>query len=133
MADLLVDLAVYLDAQTTWTQATDLFVGDLPPSPDAVTVLYEYAGGEPRETMGADSSPAIVNPRVQVVTRAATYPDARARALLAYQKLVLIANETVNSTYYARVVPVQEPFFLARDESERVLFAFNADVLRAAE
>jgi hypothetical protein len=131
--DLLVDLATYLDTQTAWTLATDLFIGYLPESPDGATVLHEYPGNPPLETMGVDAQPAVIRPRVQIEARDATYPLARARSRLAYQRLVLLTNTTVNGAYYERVDPLQEPFALRNDESDRWVFVFNVDVWRDAE
>jgi hypothetical protein len=133
VADLLADLVAYLDANTAWTAASDLFSGDMPPTPDDLTVIYEYPGGPPIETGGASGQPAIINPRVQVVARSIDYDLAKARARLAYSLLVVLVNQTVGASYYERAVPLQEPFLLSRDESERVLFAFNVEVFRDAE
>lgn len=137
MADVLTDLAAYLDANTSLTAGTDLFAGDMPNSPDAVTALYESPGRAPVETMGAPGLPPVILPRVQVQARGSRgvggYDVARARIRLVYDTLTLLTNTTVNGVYYLRVMPLQEPFFLNRDDVERVVFALNFEVYREHE
>lgn len=132
---VLEDLAVYLDAALPLTSGTDLFLNDMPSSPDALTVLYETPGEAPIETGGGDGRPVVQVPHVQVVTRAAPLFSevSKQRARDVYNQLVLIANQTINGTYYLRVVPLQEPFMIRRDENERVEFAFNTAVHKGPE
>lgn len=137
MADVATDLAMLLDAGSAIAAGVDLFTNDMPDSPDAITVLYTTPGGPPIETLGADSLPAVIAPRVQIQTRGPHGPGghdvALTRAREAYNLLVMITNETVNGADYHRVAPLQEPFFLRRDENERPYFAFNVQVFRVAE
>ena len=144
MGALLADLAGYLDtALGTHSQGSNLFAGDLPHSPDdvvgadgPVTALFETPGSVPVETLGVDGQPAVTLPRVQVQTRAGgatAYVDSRTRAREVYAALVVVTNEDVGGALYYRVAPLQEPFLLHRDESERVVFAFNCEVWRVAE
>lgn len=132
------DLAVAIDAAlATHTSGTDLFVGDMPPDPDLCTALIETPGSPPLETLGPDGPPAVILPRVQVQTRAGggatAYPDAKERARDVYDVLVAITNENVNGNAHFRAAPLQEPYLLHRDESERVVFAFGVEVWRVAE
>lgn len=133
MSDVLTDLATHLDGVlTSVTMATNLFGNDMPDSPDVLATLYETPGAPGIETLGAASKAAIAVPRVQVQTRG-THDQARALAREIHDQLVLLTNQQVNSVYYLRVQPLQEPFFLRRDEKERVVFCFNAEVHRDAE
>jgi hypothetical protein len=133
MTATLDDLAAYLATQCSWVAGTDLFGGTMPSTPDTLTALYDTAHGGPIETLGAASTPAIINPGLQVQTRALDYATARTRCRAAYNALVLIVNTTVGGSYYERVVPIQEPFLFHNDESNRTLFACNFDVFRSAE
>lgn len=138
MADLLVDLASYLDANLAITSGTDLRIADLAQSPDDMTVLYEYGGQGPTQVFGDNDKPAVIKPRVQVIGRGGGTPDhaytaARQRVRDVYNLLTLVANETVNGVVYFRAEPLQEPFFFQRDEANRILFACNFDVWRVAE
>ncbi len=133
---MLEDLAAYLDAQlASHTSATDLFVALLPDQPDVATAILEYPGEAPLEAFGDSSLPAVVQPRVQVVTRAAS-EDAlasRARALEVYGALVKVGDEDLSGTRYFRVSALQHPFPLERDDRQRVVYACNYAVARAAE
>jgi hypothetical protein len=138
VSDFLADLATYIDAQTALTFGTDLFIGDLVPSPDDVTILYEYPGVGPIETFGDNQLPAAIRPHLQVVGRAggsasAAYNNAKARVRAVYNLLVQVNNEAINGAMHFRAQPIQEPFMLHRDENDRVVFACNFDVWRVAE
>jgi len=130
---LLDDLGAHLQTQGVGTLATDLFVGDMPPSPAAAGTVYETPGSPPLDVGGVAGDPAVQRPRVQVVCRAVTYQAARSKARDAYDALHAVANQNVNGVYYERVAALQEPFLLRRDESERVLVAFNCEVWRSPE
>jgi hypothetical protein len=139
MGDTGLDLAHYIDAQTALVQATDLFVGALPPKPETAAALLEYPGAPPIETMGADSKPAVIMPRVQVLARGAagetSYPLARGLAYTIWNALVLVTNEDIGAvpTYYLRTAVLQTPGLLYRDDNDRAVFSFNVDVWRVAE
>jgi len=132
------DLVTYLVSGSTLVAGTDLFVGDLLPSPDDVTVLFEYPGMGPRETFGDNTKPAVIRPRIQVLGRAggtatAAYTNARTRVRTVYDLLTVVANEQLSGTTYFRGEAIQEPFMLHRDENDRVVFACNFDIWRVAE
>lgn len=133
MSDVLTDLATHLDSVlSSLVMATNLFGNDMPDAPDVLATLYETPGGPPVETLGAASKAAVIVPRVQVQTRGA-HDQSRALAREIHDQLILLTNQQVNSVYYLRVQPLQEPFFLRRDEKERVVFCFNVEVQRVAE
>jgi hypothetical protein len=140
VADLLDDMASFLVAKlvgTLWNGSTGtIFLGSMPDSsvePNAVIVLLEDSGSRPYETMGTDSRPVIEQPRLTVLTRGepSEYVEARGTCVAAWRQLCLIANETVNGTYYQRVAPLGSPAPLDRDENDRWTFMASFDVMRA--
>lgn len=137
MGRMLDDLAAYLAANTAWVAGSDLFAGDMPNEPDTLTVIHEPPSGPPLQVFGADGDPAVMIGRIQLVARAAAgvgaYNAARDRARQAYDLFQLVTNEDVNGVLHHRVEVAQEPFLIGRDESERPMIGFNADVWRVAE
>jgi hypothetical protein len=128
------DLRDYLAAAGIGlTAGANLFGGTMPDKPDVANVLYDSSGGVPIDTGGGPSKPAVINPRVQVQSRATAYNTARDTCRAIYNALTLIANQTLSGHYYERVSPVQEPFLLHNDESNRTVFVCNFDVFRDPE
>ena len=72
---LLDGLATYLGSLGVATPGTNLFVGDLPHSPDTCAAIYHRGGDAPVRAMGPHGTPPIADqPTVQVVVRGATVP-----------------------------------------------------------
>ena len=129
---LLPDVGTYLAAAgLSLTVGTNLFYGRLPDSPDKCVAIYESNGATPIETMSDNTEPPVVHPGLQVLARDAAYADAQSLAEDVWQKLTLVTNETLTSTLYLRVAPVQQPAPIERDSQDRVLFSCNFDVLKA--
>ena len=42
-----------------------------------------------------------------------------------------VINETLTSTYYYKVEPIQSPFGLDRDDQDRMVFSCNFSVAKA--
>lgn len=129
------DLSAYLQSAGLGTPGTTLFVGLMPPDPDALVAVIETGGGEPQDTMGSNTPPAWENATVQIISRGDKpdptknpYLAARTKAKDAWNALVLVANEDLSSTRYLRVRPLQSPFLIGVDESARPMIAFNCIV-----
>lgn len=112
--------------------ATDVYVGGLVDRPDEQAALLEYPGAPPENRMSsALGASRIERPRVQVLARGTTYASARARAEALLAKLHWLQNTTLNGTRYLLVEALQRPpFHLRTDANERVIFAFNLQVVR---
>lgn len=118
-------VASYIDANTALVLGTDLFKGYLPDLPDTCVAVYETAGPAPRETL---TLTLVERPNLQVVSRSVDYPGARVNAQNVWNLLHQVVDETLSGVRYLRMVPLQSPFYLGRDESLRVKFAFNMTV-----
>jgi len=131
---MLVDVGTRLDAATIATAdltlGTNLFLGREPADPDTCVTLYETAGAPPDDFFGDGTTPTLENPGLQVRIRAASYATARALADDVWQNLSKVSNDTLTSTLYQRIVPVQSPFALERDDRDRIVFAVNFDVVK---
>ena len=110
---------------------TDIFKGIVPSTPDELTAIFETGGGPPVHAMSAGPASALIErPHVQVLTRALRADSAKKRASDA-NRLLDALQRSVNGVRYHSVFALQSPFFMRRDESNRVEFACNYEILRS--
>lgn len=129
---VLEDLGTYGAAQGLGTLGTDIFLGDFPDRPDALSALFEYTGAAPLQLMSSQLSPGALSfPRIQVRTRALTYAAARAKAVDWQRKLHWLGPTTLSGTRYENIRALQsEPFPLRVDANGRQEFAANYEVFK---
>lgn len=137
---LLDEVGTYLQSAGVGSLSTTLFLGQWPDAAtDAIVVVLETGGAGGTETMGSDTLPAWENPTIQVVCRGdapdpagskTPYVSARAKAKTAWEALTKVANETLSSTRYLRITPLQSPFLIGRDSADRPLIGFNCLVAK---
>lgn len=123
---ILDEVGAYIDAQTSLTLGTDLFLGLRPDTPIDCATIYEYPGDMPRYTLG--SGALVERPRLQVISRSAVYATARSRAQTIWNALNALSDQTLTATRYLRVAPMQTPYLMGRDENRNALIAFNCTV-----
>jgi hypothetical protein len=129
---LLENVGTYLASEIgSLTLGTNLFLGRLPDAPDTCVALFEYGGEAPRSLMGGSSTPALEQPRVQVLTRAVAYSAARTLAGQIWTALEEILDENLSGVRYHRVAAVQSVFALERDSQDRIILAQNFAVIKA--
>jgi hypothetical protein len=123
---VLNELAAKLAALGVGTVGTDIFLGAMPEDVAACCALYEYGGTAPEFAFGAPGI-AFENNAVQVVFRGTPhdYAGPRAKAETAYRGLAAVEVTALSGTLYHWIHPMQAPFLLRRDDSERVLIATN--------
>ena len=106
----------------------DLFLSQMPESPDSAVALYETGGG------GYDAMAELHTAGLSVRSRAGDYETAYglisdiSNSLSAvgdekYHLTGLGAGLTVNGNTYLRIKPESEPYPIGRDSHERVEFA----------
>lgn len=136
------DLAAHLDSNSTKISAgTSLFLNVLPDVTTGRCVAVFETPGLPAVEKFSGVLPAMTRPRAQIVVRS-TKPSGgsgiggssgtRSLAQDMWEICVGITNQSVNSNTYQRVAPLQDPFFLRRDEAGRAVFVFNVEALRSA-
>ena len=124
------DLCDVLSSGGLGTTGTDLFKGIVPSTPDELTAVFETGGGPTIHAMSAGPGTAILErPHVQVLTRALRADSAKKRAQDA-GRLLDALQRSVNGVRYHSVFALQSPFFLRRDEANRVEFSQNFEIVR---
>lgn len=123
---VLNELAAKLAALGVGTVGTDIFLGAMPEDVAACCALYEYGGSAPEFQLGV-AGVVFENPSVQVVFRGVPhdYAGPRAKAETAYRGLAAVEAAPLSGTFFHWIHPMQSPFLLRRDESERVHIACN--------
>ena len=131
MASILVDLGGYIDSNfASLTLGTNLFYGMLPESPDNCVALFENSGIAPVFTQGSNNAIKIERPQLQFLVRNTSYETGSALANSLYLFLTEVANQSINSTQYLRVIAISSPSVIERDSNKRVLFTCNFDIQR---
>ena len=125
---LIEEIGQFIEDEGLATQATDLFIGDMPQTaPDTATAVVETAGLVPlfaHDTIGVNVEQASF----QVYTRAVTYSAARGLAESIFVALNKLVNTTLSGTTYPRVAAIQSPFSLGRDDNHRAQIVCNYTV-----
>lgn len=130
----LPDLTTYLATQGIGTQATTLFYGVMPDTPDACAALFEY-GGHSEPALGGTTI-NIEWPLIQAVTRG-TRQDYDGPRLKAQQ--IVIAFARIGGVVYApggvgyKAVMAKNggvPKWFKQDENFRHYFSVNFEVMK---
>lgn len=123
---LLDALGARLQTDGVGTLGTTIFLGYMPPTPDALVVIYEGRGNGPEHTFG-NSVLAVERPLIRIIARGARndYPAARTLMESARNSLGDIRNETVSGVNFMCVTPTSDPYPLRLDDKERALMALD--------
>ena len=126
MATVLDEVGAYLaGAGLNLTLGTNLFLTEMPATPDVATALREYGGAAPE--MGFGGVLVLEHIRLQVVCRGAVddYTGPRARAEAMCRVLAAKKDGALSGTAYHGLVPLQSPFPVRRDALGRWEMGFN--------
>jgi len=130
-AKLVTDLGLVLNG--------DLFLSSaakIPSGPGPYTTLTETGGAAVGGFRGGggriqnDTGVHVQKPGAQILTRAATYAAARARAKAIFLALDGTWNKTLSGVFYQQITARQEPTDLGIDEAGRVVVVFNIDAMK---
>ena len=122
------DIQTYIVANSDLEFSVDLFAGQIPPTPNAVTVIYQFPGNPPSK-VGDNRSPGL-----QVRTRANSYVAALQLIEDIHVILSPIGDEfkddapegvEINGTDYLSFISQGEPIPLGEDSSGRPEFTQN--------
>lgn len=110
--------------------AADLFANSMPDSPANCISVFQYGGDLSNKGFGGDTAP-LENFALQVNVRNTNPETAESTCYDIYKALdQMSANITINSTTYTWFHPLQPPFLLERDESNRAIYIFNLECQR---
>lgn len=136
-----IDLATYIDSNSTFAAGTDLFVNTIRDSTtNRREVFVIEVQGEPAIEKFSGTLPAIARPSADVLVRStaavggageASSTGTRSVAQNLWGLLVGVTNATISSRFYQRITAASEPLLMGRDEQGRVLFGFRVDAMRA--
>ena len=122
------DIKDRLVAQGVGTFATDLFVGDMPETPDACVSVLDSPGYAPELRYEWD------RPGCQIKIRGAEggYRTAYTKAVAVKTALHGVANTTINGAIYKLIEAVHDPMYIGKDESNRPMFSINFNIQRTS-
>lgn len=121
---LIRDIAQILQSNGIGTLGVDIFLGQLPASPDNVVAIFEYAGEPP------DLHANIEYPGLQVMVRNKRYDAGRQKIEQARNVLHGIVETVINGHRYLLIRANQSPFLLERDENNRAIFVCNFRLIK---
>lgn len=126
-----------LSALKTWVATLitrPTFIDYQPADPDALLVLREYGGGvQVRGLSKLDRSVQLLFRSDSPSTNANAAQAALADAWTVYRALIPTPPVIVVGGGKYTVRPLQAPFFLERDASERSVYVFNVAVMAAPD
>ena len=130
MSDTLTELATFITTNLSVT--TPVRKGSMPPNPNSVVAIYEYGGLTPDHVFG-QSAIEIEHPRVQIAVRGepAQYAEPRAVAETIYRGMSAASAQSIASTRYLTMEPIQPPFLITRDDNNRAIIGFNVQLSKA--
>jgi hypothetical protein len=111
------------------TLGVDIFLYQMPDTPDTCIALREYGGGEPSYSH-TYVDPSYEVPRFQMLARAPAIPDARLLAHQVWVTLQSVRNVTLDGTFYLRLQPLQSPFMIERDNNDRWVAGANFEAMK---
>ena len=108
---------------------TDLFEDALPEtSPDTAMAVVLTSGPPTEQGFGGPDANREF-PRLQLLSRAVEHGDARATCQAAHDALCQVQAMTLGTTFYESITP-NAPFLLKVDDTGRVVYALNAQVIK---
>jgi hypothetical protein len=121
------DIAAYMATRSLGTVGTDIFVGEMPDSPNNCVALYQYQG-EPPELVGG-----LENPRLTVRVRNTTYSDGQNKARDVLKALHTLNEQTLGGRRYLYIKAAGSISQLGRDRENRALFTVEFIVTKIVE
>lgn len=126
MADFLNEVADYLALASptpdVGTVATDIFVGELPPSPDNCIALFGLPGSVIND---AREVPSLTFPRFQVIVRNTSYENGSQKLTDVRTKLHGLYGTDTGSWRILRCHAEQEGGPIGSDDQNRFEFSIN--------
>lgn len=97
--------------------------GQIPDTPDNVTVLNWYGGLEPDRVIG-HAKPSVRRIRLQVFVRDTSFENALIK-VEAFRNIIIVANGWLGNMYVLKFDQIADIYHLGRDEKKRYQFSIN--------
>ena len=118
-------MGLILDIKTLLTGIeNNIFLGDMPDSPDIVCVLYESGGFNPQYILN-QQLPQYEQPTFQVKIRDISYSNAINRLETIKNTISGKSNLTINGHLYYSITQLSDILPLGKDTKNRCLFSLN--------
>ena len=127
---LLLDIALFLVSKSLATgDGVDIFRDFTPNEPDSLVTLHEYKG----DVISQYSE--VAHRSIQVIVRDRDADIARDKSVQIFKALRAGEDCRVDFTQerWGQVYLRQTPFFLKRDENDRIYYAFNIGITTTIE
>jgi hypothetical protein len=128
------EIADFLEDANIGEVGVDLFKGQFPPdTPNECGAVMDLPGLKPDYVMGTGGVPSHEKPKLDIRFRGEPndYATPRALAGLAWVALSGVAKQTLGSTRYVSITPIQTPFEKERDKKGRPEVGFTIEVEKA--
>ena len=103
----------------------NIFLGDLPDTPDSCLALYQTGGQDAVHSLGAGVDETHETPTFQVRIRNASYATANTQAESVKDILDGLVNQTINSNEYKSIFMQGDINSLGRDDRNRINLTVN--------
>jgi len=103
----------------------NIYLGDLPDTPDNCIGLYQTGGQDPQHQLGASTEEVHETPTFQVRLRNTTYATANTEAEQVKDVLDGLINQVVNGNEYKSIFMQGDINSLGRDGRNRVNLSVN--------
>jgi hypothetical protein len=121
------DIAAYMATRSLGTVGTDIFIGEMPDSPNNCVALYQYQGESPELVGGLE------NPRLTVRVRNTVYSDGQNKARDILKTLHTLNEQTLGGHRYLYIKAAGSISQLGRDKEKRALFTVEFIVTKIVE
>lgn len=129
------DFAKYIDTNVAWaimesskvgTEVANLYIMDMPDSPDTCVAVYQYGGVGPLQTFS--NNMLIRKPRLQIMVRDPRSNIALDKINEIWELIVGVKEQSVNGNWYHKTVAQGEPEEIGVDSKNRVQFTCNFEI-----
>ena len=117
---LLVDMKSLITAVNA-----NMFLGDLPDTPDNCIALYQTGGQDSQHQLGASTDEVHETPTFQVRIRNTSYATANTEAESVKDILDGLVNQTINTNEYKSIFMQGDINSLGRDDRNRINLTVN--------
>lgn len=119
-------MSLLVDMKSLLTSVSDdIFLGDLPDTPDDCLALYQTGGQDAVHSLGASVDETHETPTFQVRIRNTTYATANTQAESVKDLIDGLVNQTINSNLYISIFMQGDINSLGRDDRNRINLTVN--------